>query len=111
MVYGTAATVESLVYGAAKANTPAGVTSALQSATDYINSKLNIRTELTGDDEPVAFESIANQLAAGMLQEQRDPRSESQRTVMGKQMLQDYMDDTTSSVRGESYHIRFVSQD
>ena len=46
-----------------------------------------------------------------MLQEQRDPRSESQRTVMGKQMLQDYMDDTTSSVRGESYHIRFVSQD
>lgn len=111
MVYGTAATVETLVYGSAKANTPAGVTSALQTATDYINGKLNIRVELTGDDEPVAFESIANQIAAGILQEQRDPRSESQRSIMGKQMLDDYMDDTTSSVRGESYHIRFVSQD
>ena len=59
---------------------------------------------------PEAFESIANQIAAGMLQEQRDPRAESQRTIMGKQMLDDYMDQSTSS-RGESYHIRFVSQD
>lgn len=110
MVYGTAATVETLVYGTAKAVTPTGVTSALQSATDYINVKLNLREELTGDNEPVAFESIANQIAAGMLQEQRDPRSESQRTIMGKQMLDDFMDQTTS-IRGESYHIRFVSQD
>jgi len=110
MVYGTAATVETLVYGTAKAVTPTGVTSALQSATDFINVKLNLRTELTGDNLPVAFESIANQIAAGMLQEQRDPRSESQRTIMGKQMLDDYMDQSTSS-RGESYHIRFVSQD
>ena len=110
MVYGTAATVETLVYGTAKAVTPTGVTSALQSATDFINVKLNIRTELTGDNLPVAFESIANQIAAGMLQEQRDPRAESQRTIMGKQMLDDYMDQSTSS-RGESYHIRFVSQD
>jgi hypothetical protein len=110
MVYGTAATVETLVYGTAKAVTPTGVTSALQSATDFINVKLNLRTELTGDDKPVAFESIANQIAAGMLQEQRDPRSESQRTIMGKQMLDDFMDQTTS-IRGESYHIRFVSQD
>ena len=110
MVYGTAATVETLVYGTAKAVTPTGVTSALQSATDFINSKLNIRLELTGDDKPIKFESIANQLAAGMLQEQRDPRAESQRTIMGKQMLDDFMDQTTSS-RGESYHIRFVSQD
>jgi len=83
----------------------------LQAASDYINGKLNIRVELTGDDEPVAFESIANQIAAGILQEQRDPRAESQRTIMGKQMLDDFMDQTTSSVRGESYHIRFVSQD
>ena len=30
---------------------------------------------------------------------------------MGKQMLDDYMDQSTSSVRGESYHVRFVSQD
>jgi hypothetical protein len=111
MVYGTASTVETLVYGTAKANTPAGVTSALQSATDFINAKLNIRLELTGDDLPIAFESIANQLAAGILQEQRDPRSESQRTIMGKQMLEDFKDQTTSGVRGESYHIRFVSQD
>jgi hypothetical protein len=111
MVYGTASTVETLVYGTAKATTPAGVTSALQTATDYINAKLNIRVELTGDDLPVAFESIANQLAAGILQEQRDPRSESQRTIMGKQMLDDFRDDTTSSVRGESYHIRFVESD
>ena len=110
MVYGTAATVETLVYGTAKAVTPTGVTSALQSATDFINVKLNLRTELTGDNLPVAFESIANQIAAGMLQEQRDPRAESQRTIMGKQMLDDYMDQSTSS-RGESYHIRFVSQD
>ena len=110
MVYGTAATVETLVYGTAKAVTPTGVTSALQSATDFINVKLNLRTELTGDNLPVAFESIANQIAAGMLQEQRDPRAESQRTIMGKQMLDDFMDQTTS-IRGESYHIRFVSQD
>ena len=110
MVYGTAATVETLVYGTAKAVTPTGVTSALQSATDFINVKLNLRVELTGDNLPVAFESIANQIAAGMLQEQRDPRAESQRTIMGKQMLDDYMDQSTSS-RGESYHIRFVSQD
>ena len=111
MVYGTAATVETLVYGTAKAVTPTGVTSALQSATDFINAKLNIRVELTGDNLPTQFESIANQLAAGMLQEQRDPRGESQRTVMGKQMLDDYKDDSNSTTRGESYHMRFVSQD
>ena len=111
MVYGTAATVETLVYGTAKATTPTGVTSALQSATDFINAKLNIRLELTGDDLPAAFESIANQIAAGILQEQRDPRAESQRSIMGKQMLMDYKDDSNSTTRGESYHMRFVQPD
>jgi hypothetical protein len=108
MAYGSATTVQELVWGTAKANTPAGVTSALSSATDYINAKLNIRTELTGDDKPTIFDNIANQLAAGMLQEQRDPRQESQRTVMGKAMLKDYMDDTTHKTRGESYHMGYV---
>ena len=108
MAYGTADTVQKLVWGAAKANTPEGVTSSLQSATDFINGKLNIKDTLTGDNLPAIFDSIANQLAAGMLQEQRDPRQESQRTIMGKQMLKDYMDDSTSETRGESYHMRFV---
>jgi len=108
MVYGTSATVQSLVWGTAKANAPTGVTSALQSATDYINAKLNIRSELTGDEKPAQFESIANQLAAGILQEQRDPKQESQRTVMGKQMLKDYMDESHGVSRGESYHMGYV---
>jgi len=108
MAYGTASTVQELVWGAAKANTPAGVTSALASATDFINAKLNIRTELTGDDLPTIFDSIANQIAAGILQEQRDPRQESQRTVMGKQLLRDYMDETTTKTRGRSYHMGYV---
>lgn len=108
MVYGTSTTVQSLVWGSAKANAPVGVTSALQSATDYINFKLNIKTELTGDDLPTAFESIANQLAAGILQEQRDPSNESQRTIMGKQMLEDFKDETSFSTRGESYHMGYI---
>jgi hypothetical protein len=108
MVYGVAADVQELVWGAAKANTPAGVTTALESATSQINIGLNIRTELTGDDKPAEFDSIANNLAAGILQEQRDPRQESQRTVMGKQMLKDYKDQTSSKSRGESYHMRYV---
>ncbi len=81
----------------------------LSSGSEYL--VITFDAELTGDDEPVQFESIANQLAAGILQEQRDPRAESQRTIMGKQMLDDYMDQSTSTTRGESYHIRFVSQD
>jgi len=108
MSYGSATTVQELVWGAAKANTPASVTSALVSATDYINAKLNIREELTGDDLPTEFTSIANQLAAGMIQEQRDPDNESQRTIMGKELLKEYMDDSNSTTRGQSYHTRIV---
>ena len=108
MVYGNATDVQELVWGAAKANTPAGVTTALETATDYINGTLNIRVELTGDDLPTIFTSIANQLAAGMLQEQRDPRQESQRTIMGKQLLKDFMDSSTTKTRGESYHMGYV---
>lgn len=108
MAYGNAIDVQELVWGTAKANAPAGVTTALESATSKINIALNIRVELTGDDLPSEFTSIANNLAAGILQEQRDPRQESQRTIMGKQMLNDYRDQTSSKTRGESYHIGYV---
>lgn len=108
MAYGTANTVMELVWGSVKANVPSGVTSALISATDIINSKLNIKVELTGDDLPTQFDSIANQLAAGMLQEQRDPKIKSQRTLTGESLLKDYMDDSNSTSRGESYHMRIV---
>lgn len=108
MTYGDSTKVQNLVWGSAKAVVPAGVTSALESATALINSKLNLKSELSGADKPARFDDITNQLAAGIIQEQKDPGVKSQSTVRGEQMLQDYMDDTTIKSRGESYHIRFA---
>jgi hypothetical protein len=108
MVYGSATEVQNIVWGSAKSVVPAGITSALTSATNFINSELNIVSELTGDDLPPSLTAIANELAAGIIAEQKDPSKESQPTVRGKAMLQSYKDETSTKSRGESYHIAIV---
>ena len=108
MSYGDATKVQNLVWGSAKSVVPAGVASALESATNYINSELNIATELTGDDKPVRLDAIANELAAGILLEQKEPTEESQATIRGNKMLESYKDETSRKSRGESYHLRFA---
>ena len=108
MAYGVVATVQELVWGAAKANTPAGVTSSLVTATSIINSKFNIKTELTGDDLPAIFNEMANLLAAGMLQEMKDPEVKSQNTIRGEMLMTEYKDETGGETRGESYHTAYV---
>lgn len=108
MAYGTATTVQELVWGAAKSTTPASVTSALSTATIMINSALNIKEELTGTDIPTQFDAIANLLAAGILQEARKPEEKAQNTFKGEQLLDEFKDDSTEVSRGESYHMRIV---
>jgi len=109
MAYGSATTVQELAWGAAKANTPAGVTAALVTATSVINSKFNIKTELTGDALPTIFGVIANILAAGMLQEMKDPDVKSQNTIRGEAMMAEYKDETSlEDSRGEPYHMGYV---
>lgn len=108
MAYGSAVTVQELIWGTAKANTPAGVTAALVGATDLINSEFNIKTELTGDDLPSIFTSMANFLAAGMIQENKEPDVKSQYTMRAETLMQKYRDQTGSKSRGEPNHMAYV---
>lgn len=108
MAYGVASTVQELVWGAAKANTPAGVTAALVTATAIINSKFNIKTELTGDALPAIFAEMANLLAAGMLQEMKEPETKSQNTLRAEMLMTEYKDETGDVTRGESAHMAYI---
>lgn len=108
MPYGSATTVQELTWGAAKSTIPASVTAALLAATEIIDSELNIREELTGTDKPRAFDSIANLLASGILQEARKPEEKAQNTIKAEKLLENIRDETTEVSRGEPYHIRIV---
>ena len=107
-MYGDATDVQELLWGAARPSVPPAITTALETATDIINDELNIDVELTGNDIPPKFHKIANQLALGILQEQRKPDIESQATKRGMSMLNKYKDDTTETSRGQSYHLSIV---
>jgi len=108
MAYGTATTVQELVWGAAKSSVPSSVTAALAVATEIINSTLNIKTELTGTDIPVQFNAIANLYAAGIIQEARKPEEKAQNTFKAEELLNLIKDEMTDVSRGEAYHMRFV---
>lgn len=108
MVYGVAATVQKLVWGAAKATTPDSVTEALVVSTIIINGELNLRVDLATGDKPAIIDTISNLLAAGIIQEQRKPEEESQNTKRGMELLKNYKDQSVGVTRGEPYHIKIV---
>ena len=108
MVYGVAATVQKLVWGAAKSTVPDSVTEALVVTTIMINAELNLRKDLAAGDKPATIDAISNLLAAGMIQEQREPKEKSQNTIKGEKLLEKFKDQTTGITRGEPYHIKIV---
>ena len=72
MVYGDTSEVQKLLWVILKASTPANFTSELQVATTRINSVLNLQTDLT--TVPERIKTIAELLAAGLIQEARTGR-------------------------------------
>jgi hypothetical protein len=111
MAYGVGAEVEKLVWGNTRPTPPAVVATALQAATDIINDNLNIRVELTGNDIPPKFATIAQLLAAGIIQEQRKPEAKSQNTLRGEKLLDGIKDEVTESSSEDSFHLGFLDDE
>ncbi len=108
MVYGDATKTQNLAFGGAKTTVPASVNTALETATVFIDGMLNIDKELTGTDKPSWIDTIANLMAAGILQEQREPDVQSQNSIKANKLLESHLDDTTEVSRGESMYLGYV---
>lgn len=108
MAYGDATKVQNLAFGGAKATVPASVATALETATEFINGELNIETELTGTDKPSWIDTIANLMAAGILQEARNPEEQSQNSRKAEKMLELHKSNTDEVSRGEPMHLGYI---
>ncbi len=105
MVYGDTSEVQKLVWGNVKASTPANVTSALQVATTRINSVLNLQTDMS--TVPERIKTIAELLAAGLIQEARTGR-ESTFVLQAMEILNAVRDQQVPGQEGNWGNVRFV---
>lgn len=108
MAYGDSTKTQNLAFGGAKTTTPPSVDTALETATVFINGMLNIDKDLTGDSKPSWIDTIANLMAAGILQEQREPDVQSQNSIKANKLLESHMDDVTEVSRGESMYLGYI---